>query len=227
MTLLASSISKELTRDLEWREAELALMRKDLIRTAKGSLHEEALLRANLAMIYAHYEGFCKFALSVYLEAIGKLRIRRKNLNWKLATFSMGAFKKEISTKADSAAFFSEFMDGFNEVLEEQVPQFEQIPPIANLWPDLLAEWLDRLALESNFITTESALLDSLVRLRNQIAHGKKLTIRTREELDKYSNVAQLAMHTVAVGIVDSVQKKAYLRHSIVHTIFDHAVQRG
>ncbi|GAB4058201.1 MAE_28990/MAE_18760 family HEPN-like nuclease [Uliginosibacterium sediminicola] len=226
MTLLASAISKELTRDLEWREAELALMRKDLIRTTKGSLHEQALLRANVAMLYAHYEGFCKFALGVYLEALGKLRIQRKHLNWRLATFSMGELKKELISKGDSAAFFSAFMDGFNTRLEEQVTQFEQIPSISNLWPDLLIEWLDRLALESNYIATEGTLLDSLVSARNQIAHGKKLTINSREALDKYANVAELAMHTVAVGIVDSIQKRTYLRHSIVHTIFNHAVQR-
>lgn len=223
MKSLADLITEELSEDLRWREQELALMRKQLVTSATGSLQEKVFLRANLAMIYAHYEGFCKFALEIYLDALDRLKLKRKDLKWPLATYSLGKLHKELLAEKDKTSFFSHMLNEFDRHLDE-VAEYERPGQIANLWPDLLEKWLVRLNLGADYVSRERTLLESLVNSRNQIAHGKKLMVSSRSELDKYANAATLAMHEVAIGIADSLETKAYLRYSKVNTILGHAV---
>lgn len=223
MTSLSDFVTKQLSDDLRWREEEMALMRKQLIVSPVGSVQEKALLRANLAMIYAHYEGFCKFALESYVDALERLQLKRKDLKWPLATFSLANFHKDLVAEKDRDKFFSRFLTEFDKHLD-QTAEYERPPQIANLWPDLLAEWLLRLNLSAHYVKGERTLLDSLVNSRNQIAHGKKLMVSDRSQLDQYAHAAQLAMHEVALGISDALEKKTYKRYGVVQTILGHAV---
>ena len=224
MASFADLVTKELSDDLVWREQELAFMRKQLIVAPVGSIQEKTLLRANLAMIYAHYEGFCKFALELYIDALERLKLKRKELVWPLAAFSMGKLHKVLCAETERVAFFSAFINEFEKQLEE-VAEYDRLPQIANLWPDLLHDWLSRLDLSSEYVTNGHATLEALVYNRNQIAHGKKLMVASRAELDKFSEAATLAMHEVAVGISEALEKRTYRRHSFVNTILGHAVR--
>ncbi|WP_198013964.1 MAE_28990/MAE_18760 family HEPN-like nuclease [Desulforegula conservatrix] len=49
-----------ITKDLEWREREIAAMRLLIYRPDLTNSQRSALLRAGWAMLYAHYEGFIK-----------------------------------------------------------------------------------------------------------------------------------------------------------------------
>jgi len=223
MTAFSSLISKTLTNDLKWRESELSFLFKQLISTNPGSTQEQALLRANLTMIYAHYEGFCKFALGEYIDALEKLKLKRIQLKWKLATFSMTSFHKELLNETNQADFFTKLFNEFDLHINE-VATYSRPEQISNLWPDLLASWLNKLDLDDKCVNDEHVTLEALVTHRNQIAHGKKLTVSNRGELIKYSKAATLAMHQVAVGIVDALDRQSYRRHSLVHTILGHSI---
>lgn len=222
MATIADWTTKQLSDDLVWREEELALLKKQLLNSPVGSTQEKTLLRANVAMVYAHYEGFCKFALELYIDALDKLKLKRKDLKWPLATHSMGKLHNELLSKANQTEFFSHFLSEFDKHLEE-VANYERPPKIANLWPDLLAEWLQKLNLDAKYVSEGYLTLETLVESRNQIAHGKKLMVSNRADLEKYSNAATLAMHEVAVGISDALEKKTYKRHSFVCTILGHS----
>lgn len=222
MTALSDLVIKQISDDLVWRESELATMRKQLVSAPMGSVLESALIRANLSMIYAHYEGFCKLALELYTDALGKLNIQRKNLSWPIASYSMKQLRSDLASEQDHGIFFTKFLDSFNGNINN-IATFEKFPQISNLWPDLLLEWLKRLDLDSSCVTEEHTRLETLVNTRNQIAHGKKLMIMDRAEVDKYAHSAQLAMHEVAIGVSDALEKKRYIRHSIVYTIMHHA----
>lgn len=220
---MAEFLSRELTVDLQWREEELAVMRKQLYLTTQGGIQEKVLLRASLAMIYAHYEGYCKFAIEIYLDALRKLKLPRKEFVWKLAVYSMHAFRSELNQASNPTVFFTEFLAGFNDRLEEEAT-FEEVPKTSNLWPDLLIRWLEQLDLEAVTVRTEETRLESLVRNRNQIAHGQKLVVKNREDLDRYAHAALVAMHEVAVGIVTSLELKSYRRKGTPTTVLSHAV---
>ena len=74
-----SNWSQQLEDDLKWREAELASLKEQVVISSKHSVRYQALLRAMLALLYAHYEGFCKFAWELYLDELQNSRIKRKD----------------------------------------------------------------------------------------------------------------------------------------------------
>lgn len=196
--------------DLDWREAELALLRKQLMQ-AKGKGIETVLLRANLAMIYAHYEGFCKFALGVYIDALDKIGLKRGQLKWAIAASSLRTFHEELKRLSDPGEFFTKIFLELEGKLEEKAC-ISRPDQIANLWPDLLLEWLTKLGLDRKEVEAHRAKLESLVSNRNQIAHGKRLIVKDLTELDTYAEAASLAMHGVFLGITNALEKRLYVR---------------
>ena len=66
----------EIERDLDWREAELAILRLFLANKEITEREKRVLFRAAWALLYAHYEGFCKFALTVYFDALRRSPVR-------------------------------------------------------------------------------------------------------------------------------------------------------
>lgn len=214
--------AQQIQADLDWRETELAVLRRHLLSTTVGSTQEVTFLRTNLAMIYAHYEGFCKFALGVYVDALTKLALNPMDLKWPIAVQSFRKLQAELKNIDSPAEFFSKLLTEFEAGLTEPA-NYERPDSVANLWPDLLASWLERFNLDSTTVAQEKVRLDRLVTSRNQIAHGKKLTVANRSELDLHANAATLAMHAVAVGVMDALEQKRYARSSRVMTILSHA----
>lgn len=223
MNQFAEFYARQIEADLDWREGELAVLRKQLLQTTVGSPQETTFLRTNLAMIYAHYEGFCKFALGVYIDALEKLGLKRVELRWTIAAQSLGKFHGELKGVADPGEYFTKLLNELGSHLDAKA-SYEKPEGVANLWPDLLMTWLKRLGLDSANIQSEKARLESLVNSRNQIAHGKKLTVANRAELDKHAHAATLAMHEVAIGISEALDKKLYARSANVMTILPHAI---
>lgn len=222
MSAFSDLFTKELTRDLVWRENEMAVLRKALTVTTPGTPQEQSLLRANVALLYAHYEGFCKFSLNTYIDALKKLNLRRRDLSWGVAAYSMKNLFETLKAENSQIDFFSKFFNEFNNEINK-VAEYEYPPEISNLWPDLLISWLKKLGLGCSTIETHHAILYSLVDNRNKIAHGKKLTISGRASFDQYFEVATSAMHEVAIEICNALELGTYKRHAHVCTIFEHA----
>ena len=61
---------EEIERDLDWRESEMAVFRITLSNRIITQREKLVLYRAAWALLYAHLEGFCKFALTVYYDAL-------------------------------------------------------------------------------------------------------------------------------------------------------------
>jgi hypothetical protein len=66
------SIMDEITRDLDWREAELATIKRLVKQTNITVKQREVLLRAAWALLYAHYEGFAKFCPTVFYDEVSR-----------------------------------------------------------------------------------------------------------------------------------------------------------
>lgn len=87
---------KQLEDDLDWREAELASLKKQVVTAPKGSVTQQVLLRAIWALLYAHYEGFCKFAWDLYLNELQNARVKRKDCKDEIAKLSLQKQFKEL-----------------------------------------------------------------------------------------------------------------------------------
>jgi hypothetical protein len=58
--------ANQIEENLDWRQGELASIKILLSTIDRESVRYKALLRSLVVLLYAHYEGFCKFAWELY-----------------------------------------------------------------------------------------------------------------------------------------------------------------
>jgi hypothetical protein len=132
--------SKALEDELNWREAEIASLKAAVLDAPKGSVRERSLLRALWAMMYAHYEGFCKFTWDFYLENIENLGLSRNACCSAVARFSLAKEFRELRGNMTADSLWSVFTDRFGEWMKEHLHFELKLETSSNLWPSLLRE---------------------------------------------------------------------------------------
>jgi hypothetical protein len=206
-----SEPSDILEADLRWREAEIGSLKLLVSRAAKDSVQHRALLRALWAMLYAHYEGYCKFVWDFYLQAVANEGRTRIECCSPLARFSLTKLFQEFRRNLDSNSVWElcsgKFSDWMNEPLTFEVP----LDTKSNLWPNLLIENSTSIDLPSSQAAEHALRLRALVARRNDIAHGKKMVIPTLEAYQPYEDAAFLVMHELAVAVLERLEDKSYL----------------
>ncbi|RLA39500.1 MAG: hypothetical protein DRR42_27105 [Gammaproteobacteria bacterium] len=206
-----SSLESELTADLEWREAELAAMKALLVRTPQLSPSRKAMLRSCTALLYAHYEGFCKFCWDAYLDAVEKdSSIFTEQLVEDLAILSVKKLLKSARGNLSDRGLWNLAHTDLPARLNIR-PKFEVRPETeSNLWPNLLRDNLGLIGLSSCQLEEFSTQLGSLVGKRNGIAHGERLTIKGIDEFGQFEKAALMVMHDVALTMIDSIKNRSY-----------------
>ena len=208
--------TEELEKDLEWREAELVNLKILVKGVDEGSVRQKALLRALWAILYAHYEGFCKFALRTYLDALAQLKPRRADCKAPITALSMFKKFKGLAGKLsrdNCILFLQQFPLDLNEPVEFDDESFENLfAKQSNLFPDLLCKNCQWVALPYGEVEDNKRYLEALVARRNDIAHGKNTPVRNFDEYKKHEDAALTVMHALAVAIIDALEQKQYLK---------------
>ena len=204
--------AKTLEDELNWREAEIASLKAAVLEAPKGSVRERSLLRALWAMMYAHYEGFCKFTWDFYLENIEKLGVSREACCSAVVKFSLAKQFRELRGNMTADSLWAVFTNGFGEWMKEQLNFELKLETNSNLWPSLLKENSSLVDLPFEMVNLNEHRLKALVSRRNEIAHGKKMVIQTIEEYQPYEEAALLVMHELAVAVLECLEQKRYLK---------------
>jgi MAE_28990/MAE_18760-like HEPN len=205
--------SQELENDLRWREAELGSLRLEALKNDKGSVIYQALLRALWAMLYAHYEGFCKFAWDLYLDELQKLGIKRKDCREEIAKLSLQKYLNSFKWDLSIDSFWEFGQTGFQKMLEEDLDFSTKLDTESNLYPNLLKKNSIQVCLNYQLVEKHETKLKALVKRRNEIAHGKPMVIKDLQEYQKYEDAAIEVMHELAISIVDCLDNKSYLKN--------------
>lgn len=211
-----SSFLQKLEADLNWREEELALLKKQTIQSAISSARHptkyQAMLRAIWTMLYAHYEGFCKFAWDLYLEELEKTALKRKEYRDDIAILSLEGKFKELRANLSSQKLWNYGQVEFLNLLEEQIDFQVKLETKSNLHPDILIENSTRIGLQCALMHTHETSLKALVVRRNEIAHGQKMLIKDVDEYNKYEHAAITVMYELALSMVECLDNKLYLK---------------
>lgn len=203
-------VAKELENDLAWREAELASLKLLVLDAAPNSTRHTGLLRALWTMLYAHYEGFFKFAWDLYLDSLEQLSIPREQSVDELARFSLTKQFRELRGNQSAASFWECFTKKFDGWMKEALYFEVRLETNSNLWPNLAKQNCLEIGLPHSQVEAGAVQLRTLVSRRNEIAHGKAMTIKSISEYQPYEDAARLAMHELAVAVLDSLEKKHY-----------------
>ena len=138
-----SDWSAQLEEDLRWREAELASLKLLIIESPRNSTRERTLLRALWALLYAHYEGFCKFAWDFYLDSLQQRELKRRACRAEIATLSLRGEFKRLTRNLAPTAMWDFFHRRLPQLLEAPASFDLKFETESNLWPDILKRELD------------------------------------------------------------------------------------
>lgn len=160
-----------ISSDLDWRESEIASIRVLLSSTTTSEIQRKALLRAAWAMLYAHYEGFCKEALTIYFDAVNRSGAVCSVLPLPTKLYALA---KELTTlrHLTNQVLLSKILD-FSASHLNVSPNFPEVDTQSNLWPNVLIDLLEIADLSSDKVREHEIKLKTLVGRRNEIAHGK------------------------------------------------------
>src|SRR5690348_16967285 len=100
----------QIEEDLRWRQDEIRFFRNHL-ETIDSEENRERFRRALVLLLYAHFEGFCKFALTLYVDSVNKSGI------------TCGE-----ATPAIAAASLSDLFKSLNNP-ERKIPEFGNMLP--------------------------------------------------------------------------------------------------
>lgn len=202
------SLSVRLEEDLEWREGELGLLKSQLIGWPISSLRHRTLCRAYLALLYAHYEGFSKFAFQSYIDEIQGKTLSVRQFSRALQTKIL---EKDISRiRSAEGAEFLRTLGEFEKALSRYSPRNCDAPDTSNLWPNVFLDFCSTYDLRISSIVQHRTRIKTLVARRNDVAHGQKVDIELGE-LEKLEEAVWDVCIELAVVIVDYIERKFYL----------------
>lgn len=201
---------KQLEQDLNWRESELASFKVLVVDASPGTVREQALLRALWMMLYAHYEGFCKFAWDTFIDHLQGSRALRCDCVESIAIFSLTKIFKDLRNY-DPRMIWEFCTTDFQKKMGSQISFDIPLETKSNLWPELCKDNCNALNLPYTAIDRHHHKLRTLVSRRNDIAHGKQMTIHSLQEYQKYEDAAFEVMYEITLGIVECLSDQSYL----------------
>jgi len=202
----------DIENDLNWREAELAAFKITIASAGKKSVREKALLRALWILLYAHYEGFCKFAWDTYFDVLEQLSCPRSLLIDNIASFSLNREFKILRGNLSEDQLWKFCTSDFISLLCLPAIFKNRLETNSNLWPSLLKENCEKICLNMKSVDEYNSRLKTLVSRRNDIAHGQRMVIKDIDEYIKYEHAVLVVMHELAVNIIDAIENKSYLK---------------
>ncbi len=206
-----SSHGQDLEEDLRWREAELASLKLLVLDSAHNTVRPEGLLRAMCALLYAHYEGFCKFAWEYYLGSLEKTQVRRRDCVERIARVSLQKDFQAMRADLSPDAIWAFCTRTFRSLMQEELSFSLKLETNSNLWPRLLIANSSSVGLACSAAQDHAVKLQSLVSRRNEIAHGRRMTISSLAEYQEYEDAAIVVMHELAISVLEALESKSYL----------------
>ena len=186
-----SELRAELEADRAWREAEIREMQNRASNLPESE--QERFRRPIILLLYAHYEGFCKFAFQLYVRAVNQEQIDLQDATSAVAVATITNLINQLSDPNQKSDLFRndlpddrrlhryarqrEFFQRFEEIQHRKVviPD-EAVDLESNLKPVVLKKNLYLLGLNENRFESFESSIQQLVGARNSISHGSSKT---------------------------------------------------
>lgn len=200
-----------LDKDLAWRKKELINIK--LIIDNELNTDKSFLLRAGIALLCAHWEGFVKLASNYYVIYIASLKIKTKDLKENFLALMLKKnfiecgkspkctihteLIKKIEEKKDSHFFIKYTED--NKIISTK----------SNLSSTLLAEILDSLALENRYLLKSNYIDKNLLEMRHAIVHGEQRELDISDFNNTFDTIFDL-INEFKEQISDAAENELY-----------------
>ena len=208
-------LTDAIANSLAWRKKEITGLR--ILIATRGREHERELLRrVAVPVLYAHWEGFAKEASVYYLELISRQRLKYGELRENfLALAARGRIRQAAESRrlATHMPVIDFILQSQDEVA--QIPVNATIDTESNLSSSVLRDILLCLGLQYNSTwSTKELLIDgSLLRTRNEVAHGDRTVVSEATYLQLHELVLEL-LEQFRTAIENAAAQRLYRRRS-------------
>jgi hypothetical protein len=218
----------QLEQELSWRHSEIRLLSnsRNALRT-EGE--RDRFRRAQLVMLYAHAEGFCKVALLIYLKAVNDRKIRRSSACDELVASSLGELFHAIQFGDKKGKVFHTAAPADDKMLllfrkRDFVCELDSImdQPLAvpdavvnmedNLNSAVLRKSLFSLGFPLDLMEPYEENLNELVNRRNSIAHGIDDASVRATDYARLEKAVFEAMDLTVLTIIEALEQESYLK---------------
>jgi hypothetical protein len=205
-----NDLSTILDVDLVWRRKELSDL-KAATRSADLAA-QPVLLRAVIAMSYAHWEGYVRTCANRYFEF---LTLRKKPFVELERQLYVNSMLPRVDAMHRGRVSLEARCQVINEILDGQGGRFSRVhsdlvDTRSNLNTDVVKDICLICGVESDHFETNRTFLDTLLlKRRNAIAHGQQEFIRP-DEIDNLVGTTLALMAAFRSLVENKVYTKAY-----------------
>ncbi len=214
------------------------LKRTDEMRSFENflSLHSdkeefnEQFRKMLIVMRYAHYEGYCKNAFTIYVNYINRSEALISNCKYQIMASSLynefdsimnqnnkpvdlGDRKLKQDESLQTIGRRCQFCSAYDSIIQQRVNISESIVNTeANLRSHVLKGIMYKLSLDFQIVDSYQNTINRLVNLRNNIAHGDFVRGIDEKQYRDYKEGTSQIMKMIRDEIVRSYREKRYLK---------------
>lgn len=206
-----TDFSEQITADRAWRIKEISDLKSAVLKA--DTKLRRVLLRALVAICYAHWEGYVRFSARKYLEHIALRKFQFKELN---RQFLRNYFLPRLAALSTSKTSLTERCALVDEVLNSSERRFSRVnEDLVNTKANLSFEVFSDICLVCSVPTLvfadKATFIDVLLlKRRNAIAHGEDTFVEIGD-LDELANGAITLMRNFGDALENQVYLKEYI----------------
>jgi hypothetical protein len=218
----------QLELDLTWRATELVFLHNQISSLDKED-DRNLLRRFAVVMLYAHFEGFTKTALSIYADAINAEQVEAIKAHEAIAALTLSdalrtlcnpdrksdLFRRALPHDGELHRFARqrEFVERWRDfsTMVVSIPIDDVVDTESNLRPVVLRKCLYRLGLDASIVDNYGGVINELLNRRNAVAHGSsKEGVQEVVYGNLHRRVTEL-MEALILAIISAVENRTYL----------------
>ncbi|MHC4702797.1 MAG: MAE_28990/MAE_18760 family HEPN-like nuclease, partial [Planctomycetota bacterium] len=216
----------EIESELKWRVDEIRFF-KNLVSNLDTSERQDQYRRALILLLYAHFEGFTRFAFAHYIRAVNQAQIKCGQASHAIAASTLSGvfaslrnpnkkcdlFRRTLPDETHLHRFARdrEFLEQLGKALELDVCLSDGLADAeSNLKPEVLQKILYRLGLPHDSFDGFKGRINKLLNYRNRIAHGESKEGISQDTYNSLQSDVFYLMNEIKSAIVDSVRNRRY-----------------
>jgi hypothetical protein len=218
----------EIEEDRAWREGEIHKFQNRISEIDQPDDRDQ-YRRALILLLYAHFEGHCKFVLSLYVSAINRAGVTCGEATPAIAAASLADLFRDLRNPQKKSDIFRRRLPDdatlhrfardreFCERVAEWEKRAVEIPDDvvdaeSNLTPTVLKKNLFRLGLPHEHFDSHAGTINKLLKIRNDISHGTGKDGVDEKLYDSLKAATFSVMTGVAADLMSALGQAAYLR---------------
>lgn len=223
-----AALYAEMEADQQWRQDEVRFFQNQLASIADED-EKNQFRKALVLVLYAHFEGFCKFALTLYVDSVNASGISCGDANHAIAAASLAdifmalrspdskcnEFRNSLpdDTKLHRFARDREFIERITDFANRPVSIPDKVVDTeSNLNPIVLRKNLFRLGFPYDLFNEHEGKINKLLGYRNSIAHGERQRGIAALEYNGLRQSTFTIMSEVKTMVMKALQERAFLR---------------